>query len=291
MSAPLCLALALLLQADVKPGGYARPNLLIEPAELARPDARKLAILDTRSPALYRAGHVPGAVRVDAEAWARAFAAGRDRDAWARRIGGLGIDAATPVVVYGPARKPEAARVWWILRYWGVRDVRLLDGGWPAYAAAGGKVEKGEVAPKTVTARLKAQPERLATKEQLLGWLKGRSGPQVLDARSTGEYCGTTAKAKRGGAIPGAKHLEWSDTLDPKTGKFKSAGELRKLFKEAGIDPSRPAVTYCQSGGRAALLAFVVELMGGTQVRNYYRSWSEWGNDPETPITRPKPKE
>jgi thiosulfate/3-mercaptopyruvate sulfurtransferase len=97
-------------------------------------------------------------------------------------------------------------------------------------------------------------------------------------------------KAKRSGAIPGARHLEWSDTLDRKTGKFKTAPELAKLFKEAGVDPKKPAVTYCQSGGRAALLAFVVELMGGKEVRNYYRSWSEWGNDPETPIVKPRPK-
>jgi thiosulfate/3-mercaptopyruvate sulfurtransferase len=289
MSLLCCLAL-LLPAADGKPAGYARPNLLIEPAALARADARKRVILDTRSPEQCRAGHVPGAVLVDARGWARAFAAGRDRDAWAKRIGGLGIDVDTPVVVYGSPRSSETGRVWWILRYWGVRDVRLLNGGWPGWVAAGGKVQKDEVAPKAVTARLKAHPELLATKEQLLGWLKGRSGPQVLDARSLGEYCGTAAKAKRGGAIPGAKHLEWSDTIDPKTGKFKSAAELGKLLEEAGIDPARPAVTYCQSGGRAAVLAFVLELMGGKEVRNYYRSWSEWGNDPKTPIVKPKPK-
>jgi thiosulfate/3-mercaptopyruvate sulfurtransferase len=65
---------------------------------------------------------------------------------------------------------------------------------------------------------------------------------------------------------------------------------LTKLFRDAGIDPARPATTYCQSGGRAAVLAFVVELMGGKEVRNYYRSWSEWGNADDTPIEKPKKK-
>ena len=62
---------------------------------------------------------------------------------------------------------------------------------------------------------------------------------------------------------------------------------MTKLFEKAGIDPSKPAITYCQSGGRAAVLAFVLELMGGKDVRNYYRSWSEWGNDPDTPVVKP----
>src|SRR5262249_32147583 len=111
-----------------------------------------------------------------------------------------------------------------------------------------------------------------------------------IDARSEGEYCGETKNAKRGGAIPGAVHLEWSDLIDKKTQKFKSPEELTKLFKDAGIDLKRPTVTYCQSGGRAAVMAFGLELMGARNVRNYYRSWSEWGNDENTPIVKPPSK-
>jgi thiosulfate/3-mercaptopyruvate sulfurtransferase len=110
-----------------------------------------------------------------------------------------------------------------------------------------------------------------------------------VDARSAEEYCGTADTAKRNGAIPGAVHLEWSDTVD-KAGRFKSPEELTKLFREAGIDPSRPSITYCQSGGRAAVMAFALELMGGKDVRNYYRSWSEWGNSEDTPVVKPGPK-
>ena len=90
--------------------------------------------------------------------------------------------------------------------------------------------------------------------------------------------------------MPGAKHLEWSDTLDKKTGRFKTAAELRRLFRDAGIDPSRPAVTYCQSGGRASVTAFALELMGAKHVGNYYKSWSEWGNADDTPVAKPGKK-
>src|SRR5262249_13666886 len=138
-----------------------------------------------------------------------------------------------------------------------------------------------------VRAKLAPQAERLATKGDLLRALEGKRW-QVLDARSEAEHCGEAGAAKRKGSIPGAPHLEWSDTLDKKAGKCRAPAERKKLLKDAGIDPARPAATYCQSGGRAAHLAFVVELMGGKEVRNYYRSWSEWGNDPDAPVVKPK---
>jgi thiosulfate/3-mercaptopyruvate sulfurtransferase len=104
------------------------------------------------------------------------------------------------------------------------------------------------------------------------------------------EYCGDTRTAKRNGAIPRARHLEWKDLIDPKTSRFKPPAEMTRLFKAAHINLDRPTVTYCQSGGRAAVLAFTLELMGAKNVRNYYRSWAEWGNDEDTPIEKPKPK-
>jgi thiosulfate/3-mercaptopyruvate sulfurtransferase len=282
----LLLAVLLAPAADT----YPRPDLLIEAPDLMKPAAaRKYVILDARGKGAYKDGHVPGAVWLDAVTWQRAFQEGRDEEGWVVRVGGLGVSADTPVVVYDNNLSKDAARVWWILRYWGVRDVRLLNGGWRAWSAAGGKVENGENVPRAVAAKLSPERGRLATKEQVKKWAQDKTG-QILDSRSVGEYSGTTETAKRNGAIPGAKHLEWSDTLDKKTGRFKSAAELAKLFKDAGIDPARPATTYCQSGGRAAVLAFVVELMGGKEVRNYYRSWAEWGNAEDTPVEKPRKK-
>src|ERR1700687_6047710 len=126
--------------------------------------------------------------------------------------------------------------------------------------------------PKLVPAE-----KRLATKDQVKESLKDKM-LQIIDARSEGEYCGDTKLAKRAGAIPGALQLEWKALLDPKTQKFKSAPELQQVFEKAGIDLTKPSVTHCQSGGRSSVMVFAMELMGASDVRNYYRSWAEWGN-------------
>src|SRR5262249_10061932 len=128
----------LLLAAPEKPASYARPDLLVEPADLKDDTARKkYIVLDARPLADYQKCHISGAVGVDAGAWSKAFFKDHDRSAWGKRTGSLGITTTAPVVIYG-GRGPEAARVWWILRYWGVKDVRLLNGGWAGFLAAGG---------------------------------------------------------------------------------------------------------------------------------------------------------
>src|SRR4051794_38204637 len=103
---------------------YASPDMLIEPAALKTQDQRKgFVILDARRKGQYLPGHVPGAVWVDVAAWARAFGKGDAKTDWAGRIGGLGIKQDTKVIVYDASQYRDAARVWWTLRYWGVKDV------------------------------------------------------------------------------------------------------------------------------------------------------------------------
>jgi thiosulfate/3-mercaptopyruvate sulfurtransferase len=273
---------------------YPRADLLVEATQLDKAlTPGKFVILDARPREAYREGHIPFAVWLNVKDWEKGFAASQDPKLWGGRLASVGIQDDSPIIVYGNAKTPDAARIWWILRYWGFKDVRLLNGGWKAWTDGKFPVQtKAKIIDdhgKYRHLKVKAAKDRLATKDQLLSWLK-EGGPQIVDARTEGEYCGDTSHAQRGGSIPSARHLEWKDTIDPKTQRFKSPDELKKLFKEVGIDPQRPTVTYCQSGGRAAVMAFVLELMGGKEVRNYYRSWSEWGNDPNTPVARPKKK-
>ena len=291
MSLYLLAILSVLGGGAAAPENYPQPNLLIEASELAKPGvASTIRLLDVRPENKYEAGHIPGAVRVDHDQWAKGFVQHPDRETWVTWIGATGIrDAERPVVVYSDDVK-DAARVWWILRYWGLKNVRLLNGGWRAWQTVEGPVAKGP-APEADTGQASLSPQRarLATKEQVLADLE-RKHFAIIDTRSEGEYCGDTKLAKRGGSIPAAKHLEWVALLDRKTQRFKPAPDLAQLFKEAGIDPRHPAITYCQSGGRAAVMAFALELMGGNEVRDYYRSWSEWGNASDTPIARPERK-
>jgi thiosulfate/3-mercaptopyruvate sulfurtransferase len=269
---------------------YPQAELLVEPAELAAAgDNSTWVVLDARAEAAYRQGHVPGARWVDHAQWSKTFAAGQDAADWSQRIGALGLSQDSRVVVYDASQFKDAARIWWILRYWGVNDVRLLNGGWTGWQAGAFPIEQAELAYQPTEFNAVAAAKRLATQGSLLNSLAPGS-LQIVDARSEGEYCGTSAlKNARAGAIPGAKHLEWADLVDAQTHRFKPAAELRQLFAAAGIDPQRPTATYCQSGGRASVMAFALELMGGKQVQNYYRSWAEWGNSPNTPVERPEP--
>jgi thiosulfate/3-mercaptopyruvate sulfurtransferase len=141
----LFLFLMLLAPADgQKLAGYPRAELLIEASELAKPEiAKQFHLLDVRSPEKYEAGHIPGAVRVNTSNWSKAFASTPDPELWGKHLAQVLLrDTNTRVVVYGDDVR-DTARVWWILRYWGVKDVRLLNGGWQAWETAKGPVVKG----------------------------------------------------------------------------------------------------------------------------------------------------
>jgi len=269
---------------------YPRAELLIEPAELAKPVAKRVIILDARAEAKYKAGHIPEARWVDHGQWAKAFGQGADAKKWGARIGGLGINADSHVVVYDDNSTKDSARIWWILRYWGVENVRLLNGGWTGWEAGKHATTTDEPKPITIEYSPKVRVDRLTTKEQLLESLK-KGTLQIVDARSEKEFCGDEKmNNKRAGAIPGAKQLEWIDLLDKPTQRFKTAKELKALFADAGIALDKPSAAHCQSGGRASVMTFAMELMGAKSVGNYYQSWSEWGNADDTPIVPGKPK-
>ena len=275
----LSLALALTPGADP----YPNPDLLVEADALKAVDAKTIVLLDARDAKAYAAGHVPGAVQLNLPEFAKAVP--DTPEAWADKLGKLGIKADTPVVVYA-ADAREAARAWWLLKYAGADKVRLLNGGYAAWEKAGGTVETTAHEPKAVAFGKPAKTDRLAEKENLLSILKDKTH-QILDARSNDEYCGAAGKATRLGRIPGAIQLEWSELLTADK-KFKSPDELKKLIADRKIDLNQPAVTYCQGGGRAAVLALGLELMGAKSVKNYYKSWGEWGNATDTPVEVPK---
>jgi|SRR5579883_2258499 len=272
MMAPLT-AVVYLLSAD--PTGYARPELLVEPDAILKPRAaEKFRILDVRSQGKYEAGHVPGAVAAPLTKWSKATA-GKTADAafWKAELAAVGVEPGRPVLVYADDVR-EACRGWWLLTSAGVPDVRLLDGGWKAYTAAGGPVRKEADTATAATHDWQGQAGRKADKEDVLGMVRGKKGA-VIDARSADEF--------KAGRVPGAVWLEWSELIVPGTQKFRPAGELAKLFRERNLDPTAGGCVYCQSGGRASVVAFGLELMGAKGARNYYRSWSEWGAAADTP--------
>lgn len=280
--------------------GYANPQLLITPAELAvrlgLPDLSAATssggaplVLDLRPAEAFAAGHIPGAVHLDLFGISLIDTDPAPLRAYLWMIEHLfasrGVTADRGVVVYDEQSGMRAARAFWFLEYFGHPDVRLLDGGFGAWVRAGLPTTTAAEKPVASDWQGARRDERLATWRDVLERL-GRTTAVILDTRSDGEYCGTTVRAKRGGAIPGAVHVEWTRNLD-ETGAFKPAADLAAMYTQAGVTPDREVITYCHGGYRAAHTYLALRLLGYPRVRNYLGSWGEWGNREDLPIEVP----
>jgi thiosulfate/3-mercaptopyruvate sulfurtransferase len=274
--------------------GYANPQLLVTPAQLSKmlasAGSRQPLLLDMRAPELYAAGHIPGAIHLDL--WGVSLI---DTDPAPLRafmwmiehlFASHGVTAETPVVVYDEQSGIRAARAFWFLEYFGHPAVHVLDGGFPAWAAAGYEVTREAGPPPKSIWTGKRDDKVLATWRDVRAAL-GRSDAVLLDTRTDGEHQGTTVRARRGGAIPGAVHIEWTRNLTP-TGEFKPAAELQQMYEDAGVSPDREVITYCQGGYRAAHSYLALRLLGYQRIRSYVGSWKEWGDRDDLPIEVPK---
>jgi thiosulfate/3-mercaptopyruvate sulfurtransferase len=223
---------------------YPRQDLLLEPAELAKPEAAQtFLILDVRGKPAYDAGHIPGAIMTSAAEWAKEFHDGQDVEGWSKRLGSLGITPETKVVIYDDASTKDACRAWWILKFFGVKDARLLNGMWTGWKAGKHSISQESNVPKPVAFHAQIEKDRLATKQDVLHSLESKDA-QIIDARSAGEHSGKMKLAQRGGCVPGSTNLDWVNLVDAQTQRFKSPAELKKLFEENGIDLNKPLTAH-----------------------------------------------
>jgi len=220
------------------------PTMLVQPAALSRLlDGGSPLLLDTRPKEAYSRDHIPGAIRVEVKSWqeqGRKPGGFRDAAAWASLVGALGITQQSRVVVYGD-QLPETARVWWLLKYLGLKEVVILDGGWAAWQKAGLPTSNRLVQPVATTFKPDFQADRLEEIDSLKNAV-ATGNPRVMDARSSDEFTGKDNRGKRGGHIPGSTHLEWKELLD-QDGRFLAAPALRDLFKRKGITPEDTLIT------------------------------------------------
>lgn len=242
----------------------------------------------------YAAGHIPGAIYADLERDLSSVvtpASGRhplpEANAFAATLRRWGVGADMNVVAYDADTGAFAARLWWLLRWIGVPNAYVLNGGWRAWTQAGLPATPGEPAPRIAT-RMQARPDDTmwvdaATVERLVRHPDWR----VLDARAPERYLGRVEPIDPvAGHIPGAINHPFGRNLAV-SGEFLPPDELRAAYHQSQDGVSNEhTIVMCGSGVTACHLLLAMEVAGKPGAKLYAGSWSEWIKDPNRPIAR-----
>ena len=277
---------------------YARPNSLVTTdwvaQNLQNPKVRLVEVdVDT---AAYDVGHAPGAV---AWHWKHDLETQVTRDiperaSMERLLAAAGVNSDTSIVLYGDNSNWFAAYALWLLRYNGIDDAKLMNGGRQKWVEENRPMTT-EVSShpkgnrKVTTPRAEIRAMRRDVLERI-----GKTDVALVDVRSPKEFSGELIApenlpqegSQRGGHIPGAKNIVWSQATNA-DGTFKSPDELQQLYAAEGVTPDKEVITYCRIGERSAHTWFVLtELLGYNNVRNYDGSWTEWGSLVGVPVEK-----
>jgi thiosulfate/3-mercaptopyruvate sulfurtransferase len=250
----------------------------------------QIVVLDARQAPIYLLGHIEGAYSVP-------------RDEFLDKRGGVkslvptttdfetlmekfSITPETTVITYAEDGNPYAARLAWTLRYHGHEKVLVLDGGYEKWA--------DEERPTAILPTALATPSRYrvsspgkarAEADYVLTQL-GNPSVVIWDTRTPAEYDGSKVRADRGGHIPGATHLNWTELQHEVDGVkvLRPEPEIRALLAKHGITSAQEVIAHCQTGIRSSYATLVLQALGYSEVKNYDGSWIEWANNQALPI-------
>jgi thiosulfate/3-mercaptopyruvate sulfurtransferase len=238
----------------------------------------------------YCAAHIPGALFFDIDEIA-------DRSSplphmlppavmFASRMKQMGIGDGMHIIAYDSEGLYSAARVWWMFRAMGHREVRVLNGGLKKWKAEGRPLEDGPARPRSPRHFTAVRNAELIRDAADVRNLIGSRSAQIVDARDAARFAGRAPEPRpglRSGHIPGSINVPFASLVNP-DGTMRSADELAATFAAAGVDPAGRVVASCGSGVTAGIIALALAVLGRSDAAIYDGSWSEWGGDHRLPI-------
>jgi thiosulfate/3-mercaptopyruvate sulfurtransferase len=278
---------------------YAYPDVLVSTQwvnDHLNDSKVRIVEVDYNPTTSYLIGHIPGAVLFD---WKQELIDVTKREVISKEVledllQRAGVNNDTILVVYGDFKNWFATFAFWMFKYYGFKDIRLMNGSrkkWfdedrplsfdiPSYSRGNYKASDPD---KSIRAFMRYIQEAIGCPDKIL-----------IDVRSNDEYNGTTLAPSEyfseygqiGGHIPGAINVPWNLMVN-EDGTFKSQGELKKLYESLNITSEKEIITYCGIGERASYTWFVLKyLLGYPNVKSYDGSWLEWGNTIGNPIEK-----
>lgn len=263
--------------------------LIIETEDLAaRLDDPEVLVVDLSERPSYLAAHIPGAIHLAYGAITAAkppvngLVPGAEK--LSEVLSHIGLAPERQVVAVDEYGGGKAGRLIYTLHAVGHERASLLNGGMAAWNSEGRATEEGDIEPRRSEYRAHLRKDNIADRAYILKRLHAPNF-KVLDVRTPEEFSGEDVRSARGGHIPEARHLEFSELLDRNNAmRLKPRPEIESMLRERGISPDDEIVVHCQSHTRSSHTYVALKALGYQRVRGYPGAWSDWGNDPDTPV-------
>lgn len=278
---------------------YAHPEVLVDTnwvVQHHKDNNVRIAEVDYDPVSNYNQGHVPNAILFD---WKKDINEPVKRDILTQQqlealFSRNGISDNTTLVLYGDFNNWFAAFAFWVFKYYGVKDIRVMNGGRKKWIEEDKPLTKDVPSFSATSFKVSKVDDKLRVYLNDVRDALGKKNVGLVDVRGPKEFSGEvlappeypTEHAQRGGHIPGAQNIPWGQAVK-EDGTFKSVEELENLYKPKGITPDKEIIAYCRIGERSSHSWFVLKyLLGYPDVRNYDGSWTEWGNIVRSPIEK-----